>query len=96
MTRSIWRKRSRQVIARVVEETGTTDLDLLEKEIRAAYPFGLRKHWPYKVWLSEVKEFMKRLRASEPVDDVDLAGLPLFDREVTDELQHNEVQDRQD
>lgn len=80
MTKSRWRRKAKIVIAQVVKETGIDDLDALEKAIRAAYPFGPREMWPYKVWLSEVRTFMTRLRRSAPQDDVDLTGLPLFDK----------------
>ena len=79
MTGSRWRKRAREVIYGVVEEVGTDDLDLLEKKIRAAYPFGERKYWPYKVWLSEVRYQMARIRRSQPIEEANLSGLPLFE-----------------
>lgn len=33
-----------------------------EKAIDAAYPFGQRRYWPYKVWLKARKEFLKAAR----------------------------------
>jgi len=59
---SYWRKRANKVIAKVIEQEGTEDLDALEKSIRASYPFGDRAHWPYKVWLSAVNQTMRQLR----------------------------------
>lgn len=59
---SHWRRKANEVIAQVIEEQGTADLDALEKAIRAAYPFGPRKWWPYKVWLDAVKKAMRQLR----------------------------------
>jgi len=51
-----WRNRSREVIRKVI-----ADNQLLWKEpgrlfklVSKAYPFGPRKHWPYKEWLAEV------------------------------------------
>lgn len=73
-TGSFWRDQAREVIDRVVKEHGTHDLDALEKAIRAAYPFGLREHWPYKVWNDEVRKTIKRLRSSPALDE----QLPLF------------------
>ena len=29
----------------------------LLKMVRAAYPFGQREHFPYKMWLSEIRRF---------------------------------------
>lgn len=37
-------------------------LELVEKRIRANYPFGERKYHPYKIWLSEVKRQLELLR----------------------------------
>jgi len=61
---SHWRIAAIETINEVVDRVGIEDLDLLEKEIRAAYPFGERKMWPYKVWLSQVKLTMKQLRGT--------------------------------
>lgn len=30
------------------------------KAISAAYPFGVREHWPYKMWLKAQKEYLGR------------------------------------
>ena len=58
MTVSRWRVYSREVIEKVAREVGTEDKDKLRKAISAAYPFGPREHYPYKIWLSEVRDFM--------------------------------------
>jgi hypothetical protein len=42
------------VIRETIERVGCEDEKALRKAISEAYPFGQRKHWPYKVWLSEV------------------------------------------
>lgn len=73
-TGSSWRDHAREVIDEIVKEHGTHDLDALEKAIRAAYPFGLREHWPYKVWSDEVRKTMKRLRSDRSHGE----QLPLF------------------
>jgi len=60
-----WRQSAAPIIAAVLKETK----DLPEKEIKAAlkeaYPFGVRAHHPYKVWLDEIKRhrFTKRGKA---------------------------------
>lgn len=58
---SYWRAAAERVIRGVIEKQGTGDLDALEQAIRAAYPFGERKHWPYKVWLDAVNDTMSQL-----------------------------------
>ena len=70
MADSDWRAYSGQVIAQVTNEVGMTNPDALEKAIRAAYPFGERAHWPYKVWLEEVRRHMAVVR------DLKGVGLP--------------------
>ena len=58
------------------------DLDELEREIRAAYPFGERKRWPYKVWLKCVNEYMdfarRRFFNGGEAVMANTSGLPLF------------------
>lgn len=52
---SDWRRRSKAVIAKVLLELGPgRNAVTAAKALRDAYPFGERKHWPYKVWLEEV------------------------------------------
>ncbi len=70
MADSDWRAYSKKVIAEVTSEIGISDPDALEKAIRAAYPFGERAHWPYKVWLKEVRRHMAVVR------DLKGVGLP--------------------
>ena len=61
----MWRTSAKQRIALIVKEHGCDDLDALERELWARFPWLPRKHWPYKVWLSEVKATMNRLRAGK-------------------------------
>lgn len=56
---SDWRRRSRAVIAEVMLALGPSATAVTAvKALRDAYPFGERKHWPYKVWLDEVNAAM--------------------------------------
>lgn len=57
---SYWRVKSNEVITQVIAEVGCEDDKRLRKAISEAYPFGERKHWPYKVWLDEVKRVLDR------------------------------------
>ena len=50
---SPWRRRAYSVIREVLAEVGR-DPKALRLALRTAYPFGERRYWPYKVWLSEV------------------------------------------
>lgn len=58
-----WRETAREVIGGVLEaieaEGGEWTTPKGEKATRRAlrevYPFGQRKHWPYKIWLDEIR-----------------------------------------
>ena len=50
-----WRDRAKIRIADVIEEVGNKDKIKLKKALFDAYPFGLRKHFPYKMWCEEVR-----------------------------------------
>jgi hypothetical protein len=52
---STWRTHARTVIAEVIKECGRDDPSLKMK-LRAAYPFGERRYFPYKVWCDEVRK----------------------------------------
>jgi hypothetical protein len=52
-----WRDTARPIIAKVLQDC--RDTGATEKQIRAAlfaaYPFGERRYFPYKVWCDEVR-----------------------------------------
>jgi hypothetical protein len=66
MNNDTWRDIARPVIAEVIACFGRdrigkdVDLTIVKKAISASYPFGERKYWPYKVWLSEVRLQLRR------------------------------------
>jgi hypothetical protein len=53
--RRTWRDVARPLIAAVIKEMKGKPLAEIRKALRAAYPFGERRHFPYKVWCSEVR-----------------------------------------
>lgn len=55
MNYETWRQRAAPIIAHVITEVGTQNQKTLRAALRDAYPFGLRKHYPYKVWLDEIR-----------------------------------------
>ena len=71
-----WRHIATPIIAQVLLEHGREDTKELRKALFDAYPFGYRQYWPYKVWLSEIKN---QLHPNEDVfvdpDQVDLFGI---------------------
>ena len=50
-----WRYRARRIIEDVIKKVGNNEQDL-KKALYDAYPFGQRKHYPYKIWLDEIKK----------------------------------------
>ena len=59
---SYWKAKSREVIHTVIAEVGVDDEAALYRAILAAYPFGERRHQPYKVYLEEAKKTMHGIR----------------------------------
>lgn len=55
-TNSRWRAVADEVIARVVSDNPGLPEDELRRKLSDAYPFGMRKYHPYKIWLSAVNE----------------------------------------
>lgn len=54
MTDRTWRSTASHVIRQVLEQTKGKSAAEIRARLIAAYPFGERRYWPYKVWLSEV------------------------------------------
>jgi hypothetical protein len=52
---SHWRKIAAPIIAKVLAETAGKTGAEVRAALRAAYPFGVRRHHPYRVWLDEIR-----------------------------------------
>jgi hypothetical protein len=50
-----WRDVARPIIAACIAANPDADERTLRKIISAAYPFGERAMYPYKIWLDETK-----------------------------------------
>jgi hypothetical protein len=61
LSKSRWRDRSRTVILAALESGRKAGLEGkdLERYVSAAYPFGERAMFPYKVWLNEFSAIVK-------------------------------------
>lgn len=46
---------ARPIIARVLKLYKNFPDKFIRKALREAYPFHVKKYWPYKVWLDEIK-----------------------------------------
>ena len=64
MTASYWRLRARDAIQTALVGMDLSDVAAVTKAIDAAYPFGTREMWPYKMWLLERKAALAALRPS--------------------------------
>jgi hypothetical protein len=53
-----WRTISKRIIQRTIQDVGIEDIPALKCALRAAYPFGERKHFPYKMWCEEQRRAM--------------------------------------
>jgi len=58
VSRSPWRQKAAVVIAGVLAR----ELEPMDRmrAFRAAYPFGVRKGWPYRVWLDQIARMTGR------------------------------------
>ena len=52
---SYWRGISAPIIARVLAETAGKSPEEIREALRAAYPFGVRRYHPYRIWCDEVR-----------------------------------------
>lgn len=50
-----WRDRARPIIAATLAQTKGQDEKSVRAALKAAYPFGVRRYFPYKVWLDEIR-----------------------------------------
>ena len=70
-----WREHYSPIIAEIIQATGTDDKKKLKKALCDGFPSPPKKHWPYKVWRSEVRRQLKL--------DIPVLDMPLFDNTKT-------------
>jgi len=74
-----WREIARPIIKRVLDEHKGEPREKIKRALRDAYPFGSRSHYPYQVWLDEIRrqleaayfEEKKEAQETEPGQDED-------------------------
>lgn len=61
---SPWRREAWETIEKAKASGKALELEgrELRRHVSKAYPFGERKQWPYKVWLSEMRRHFGRSR----------------------------------
>ena len=52
---SHWRRKAAPIITEVLAAMAGRPEHEVRAALRAAYPFGPRKHHPYKIWLDEIR-----------------------------------------
>jgi hypothetical protein len=52
---SHWRQVAAPIIVRVLQETAGKAEREIRAALRAAYPFGVRRHHPYRIWIDEIR-----------------------------------------
>jgi hypothetical protein len=52
---SSWRASAAPIIARVLAETAGKPPEDVRAALRTAYPFGVRRHHPYRIWCDEIR-----------------------------------------
>ncbi len=75
-----WRQRAAAAIWEVVRAHPGASRKELRRLIRASYPFGPRKAYPYKAWLVEARALVGPGRVKRPAP-VDRDALPLEEGE---------------
>lgn len=75
-----WRRAAASVIYPIVLAHRDADGRTLRRLVRAAYPFGERRSYPYKAWLKEVRALCGRVPVPpRPPLEKDHPSLPLED-----------------
>lgn len=71
--RTTWHDKARSVIKQIHDGL-PADISFADRKrtVDAAYPFGVRQHWPYKAWLEARRAYLDRFRPDPPG--------PLFDQ----------------
>lgn len=89
---SYWRSRANVVIGPILRSAIQERWPeaRFRRELREAYPFGERAHWPYTVWLTRQRNaiaLFRRATGDPDQTEQDLSDLPLFARpEIEDEV----------
>ena len=66
-----WRDRAREEIRKLIEQGKSLGIEgpALERFVRSQYPFGLREHHPYKIWLDEMRRHFPKPKTAPDVTD---------------------------
>ena len=64
---SSWRAVSAPIIARVLAATAGKPPEEVRAALRAAYPFGVRRHHPYRIWCDEIRAQTGKKQISDVV-----------------------------
>ena len=80
---SAWRARAVQALIPILpdvrEHLAAGRLKAARAMVKAAYPFGLRRHHPYKVWGEEVRRYLPGLYPRKSTAPAPGDPSPLFE-----------------
>ncbi len=54
-----WREHFQPIISAVIREVGTSNMRFLRKQLRASWPYPPHGHYPYRVWLQEIRRQLR-------------------------------------
>jgi hypothetical protein len=73
-----WRDIARPIIAEVLKDTSGENEKVIRKALKDAYPFGIRKYHPYKIWCDEIKVQTKKRKFGQKKKSIDKNQLTLL------------------
>lgn len=65
-TGSYWRDQAIPIIRAVIQRVGIDDHKALQQALRTAYPWGPKRHHPYRIWRSEIKRQLEGRQHRKP------------------------------
>lgn len=74
---STWRDHCRPIIKDVLDKTKGRPENEIRKALKDAYPYGMRKYHPYKIWLDEIK-VQRGLKQSKTTEETNPNQTELF------------------
>lgn len=64
-----WRDIAKPIIAKVLKDNRGMPERVIKKALLEAYPFGVRRMHPYKIWLDEIKRQTGKKKRGHDKDD---------------------------
>lgn len=79
-----WRSKAAWLVGRVIAKHKERPIPEIRRALRDAYPWGLRRNYPYRIWLSEChRQLAREEQLRNP--EMCIEGLPLFQKKSEQE-----------